>query len=130
MAAPKEIVTRYFDLVSRGDPGAVALFADDITWWVVPGSDMGGLYEGKAAVLGLFAKGVGLYSPTDPFRITVHELVSEGDTVAAQVVIEAKTAKGREYKNHYHFVFKVRDGQIRAVKEYVDTLYAHRVLFG
>jgi len=40
-----------------------------------------------------------------------------------------RTAKGREYRNHYHFVFKLRDGKIRAVKEYVDTQYAHQVLF-
>jgi ketosteroid isomerase-like protein len=90
---------------------------------------MAGLYEGKAAVLGLFAKGVGLYSPTDPFRVTVDELVAEADTVCAQVIIEAKTAKGRDYRNHYHFVFKLRDGLIRGVKEYVDTQYAHQVLF-
>jgi ketosteroid isomerase-like protein len=81
-------------------------------------------------VLGLFAKGIALYSTTDPFRVHVEELVAEAETVCAQVVIEARTAKGREYRNHYHFVFKVRDGKIRAVKEYVDTLYAHRVLFG
>lgn len=128
-AENKRVVKDYFDLVSRGDPGAVALFTDDITWWVVPGSDMAGLYEGRAAVLGLFAKGVGLYSPTDPFRVTVDELVAEAETVCAQVIIEAKTANGREYRNHYHFVFKLRDGMIRAVKEYVDTQYAHRVLF-
>jgi hypothetical protein len=129
-AENKRLVKDYFDCVSRGDPGALDFFSDDVNWWVVPGSDMGGLYEGKPAVLGLFAKGIALYSTTDPFRVQIDELVAEAETVCAQVVIEARTAKGGEYRNHYHFVFKVRDGKIRAVKEYVDTLYAHRVLFG
>jgi len=46
-----------------------------------------------------------------------------------QFVLSAKTAKGRDYRNHYHFVFKLKRGKIAAVKEYVDTKYAHDVLF-
>jgi uncharacterized protein len=126
----KRLVRDYFDRVSKGDPTALDALADDVTWWVPPGSDMAGLYEGKQAVLGLFGKGMTLYSQTDPMKVTVDELIAEADTVCAQVVIEAKTAKGKEYRNHYHFVFKIRDGKIRAVKEYVDTQYAHEVLFG
>jgi ketosteroid isomerase-like protein len=125
----KRLIEAYFRKVSGGDPTVPDTFADDVTWWVPPGSDMAGLYEGKAAVLEMFGKGVGLYSPTDPLEITVEELVAEGDRVCAQVVIEARTAKGRDYRNHYHFVFALRDGKIAAVKEYVDTRYAHDVLF-
>ena len=126
----KRVVKEYFERVSAGDPNALDALADDVAWWVPPGSDMAGLYEGKDAVIGLFMKGMTLYSQTDPMRVRVEELIGEADTVCAQVVIEAKTAKGREYRNHYHFVFKLRDGKIRAVKEYVDTQYAHDVLFG
>jgi hypothetical protein len=126
----KRLVKDYFERVGSGDPSALDVLSDDVNWWVPPGSDMAGLYEGKEAVIGLFMKGVGLYSQTDPMKIRVEELVAEADTVCAQVIIEAKTAKGREYRNHYHFVFKLRDGKIRAVKEYVDTQYAHDVLFG
>ena len=43
--------------------------------------------------------------------------------------IEATTAKGEPYRNHYHFAFRLRDAQIIAAKEYVDTLYAQRMLF-
>ena len=39
------------------------------------------------------------------------------------------TAKGADYRNFYHWAFRVRDGRICAVKEYVDTLYAQRTLF-
>src|SRR5204862_7006779 len=118
-----------FERVARGDPSVPDAFTDDITWWVPPGSDLAGLYEGKEAVLGLFARGIALYSAKDPFRVRVDELIAESDTVCAQVVIDARTAAGREYRNHYHFVFKLRDGKIRGVKEYVDTQYAHRMLF-
>ena len=128
-AENKRFVKEYFERVSSGDPSVLDALTDDVNWWVPPGSDMAGLYEGKEAVIGLFMKGTGLYSQTEPMKIRVEELVAEADTVCAQVIIEAKTAKGREYRNHYHFVFKLRDGKIRAVKEYVDTQYAHQVLF-
>ena len=125
----KAFVREYFARVSRGDQTLPDAFADDVTWWVPPGSDMAGTYEGKNAVLGLFAQGVSLYSHTEPFQVEVQELVAEGDVVCAQVVISATTAKGTPYRNHYHFAFTIRDGKIRAVKEYVDTQYAHRTLF-
>ena len=125
----KPLIEDYFAKVSAGDPSVPDFFADDVTWWVPPGSDMAGLYEGKAAVLEMFGKGFGLYSQTDPMTVTVEALVAEGDTVCAQVVIEAKTAKGRDYRNHYHFAFQLAGGRIRGVKEYVDTQYAHQVLF-
>ncbi len=126
----KRRIEEYFRKVQSGDPSTPDAFAEDIRWWVPPGSDMAGTYEGKAAVLAMFAKGVGLYSQTDPMRIHVETLVAEGEAVSAQVIIEAKTARGKDYRNHYHFAFVLRDGLIASVKEYVDTQYAHDVLFG
>jgi ketosteroid isomerase-like protein len=49
--------------------------------------------------------------------------------VAVQTVMTARTAKGAAYRNHYHWAFRVRGRRICAVKEYVDTLYAQRMLF-
>lgn len=128
-AESKAFVQDYFARVQRGDPTLPDAFADDATWWVPPGSDMAGLYEGKAGILELFGKGFGLYSQTDPVTVDVQELTAENDTVAAQVVITATTAKGKPYRNHYCFVFTIRNGKIQAVKEYVDTQYAHTTLF-
>jgi uncharacterized protein len=125
----KKLIESYFARISQGDPTLPEMFHDDIVWWVPPGSDMAGTYQGKAAVLEMMGKGMGLYSHTDPMTIHVEELVAEGDTVCAQFVLAAKTAKGRDYRNHYHFVFKLRGEKIVLVKEYVDTRYAHETLF-
>lgn len=126
----KTTVRGYFEAVNKGDSAkVVGTFADDCVWWVPPGSDMAGTYKGKGAVLELFGKGVSLYDPTTPLAVEIQDLVAEGDRVAAQVIISAKTAKGKPYKNHYHFAFKLRDGQFVEVKEYVDTAYAHNTLF-
>jgi uncharacterized protein len=123
----KALVQRYFDAMRTGSPALADLLADDVTWWVPPSSPLGGLHEGRAKVLALMAQGVGLYD--GPLAITIESLIAEGDRAAVQVVIDGRTAKGEPYHNFYHFAFRVRDGKIRAVREYVDTLYAQQKLF-
>ena len=73
------------------------------------------------------AEGVKLYD--GPLAVTLESLIAEGDQAAVQLVIDGRTAKGEPYHNFYHFAFRVRDGKICAVREYVDTLYAQRKLF-
>ena len=127
--ANKQVVRRYLRAMSSGDAALAELLTDDVTWWVPPSSPLGGLREGKPAVLGLIASGGALYDASEPFGIEVEAMLAEGEWVAVQLVLSARTAKGRPYRNFYHFAFRIRDGRICAVKEYVDTLYAQRALF-
>ena len=127
--ANKAVIRDYFERVQRGDPAVADLIADDASWWVPPASPLGGVYEGKARVLELMGSGVDLYDPAVPMQIQVEEMVAEGEWVCVQLVIEAATASGEPYRNHYHFAFRLRDGKIIIAKEYVDTLYAQRMLF-
>ncbi|MGE4651604.1 MAG: nuclear transport factor 2 family protein [Myxococcota bacterium] len=127
--ANKSVIRDYFERVQRGDPAVADLIADDASWWVPPASPLGGVYEGKARVLELMGSGVDLYDPAVPLQIQVEEMVAEGEWVCVQLVIEAATARGEPYRNHYHFAFRLRDAKIVVAKEYVDTLYAQRMLF-
>ncbi|MFI5321460.1 MAG: nuclear transport factor 2 family protein [Myxococcota bacterium] len=127
--ANKALVQRYLRAMSSGDPALPDLLTDDVTWWVPPSSPLGGLEQGKPAVLALMASGVGLYDMSVPFQIEIEAMVADAEWVAVQLVMSARTARGEAYRNHYHFAFRVRGGRICAVKEYVDTLYAQRLLF-
>lgn len=125
----KQLIEDYFRSVSSGDNARVAeILADDVVWWVPQSSPMAGTYEGKEAVFALFASGVDLYAP-EPMQINVAGMVADETKVAAEVEITAKTAKGAPYLNQYHFLFEIGGGQIKLVKEYVDTLYAQKTLF-
>jgi ketosteroid isomerase-like protein len=127
--ANKKIIRDYFDAVGSGaSDKVVAAFADDVVWWVPPSSPMAGTYRGKDAVLGMFAQGVSLDAP-EPMKIEILGMVADESKVAAEIHITAKTAKGAEYSNFYHFLFELDGGKIKGVKEYVDTLYAQRTLF-
>jgi ketosteroid isomerase-like protein len=125
----KAVIGRYFDAIRAGSPDLPELLCDDVTWWVPEASSLGGLHEGKAAVLGLIQRGALLYDTSVPMQVVVDRLVAEGDRVCAEVSITARTAGGDDYRNQYHFAFGIRDGRIAEVREYVDTLYAERKLF-
>ena len=51
-------------------------------------------------------------------------MVAEGDIVAAEVQMNAKTTKGLDYQNQYVFLFTFRDGKITEFREHLDTRYA------
>ena len=123
----KELVLEYFRRMQAGEAAVAELLADDVTWWVPESSELGGTHRGKAAVLALMGKGAELYQL--PLKLEIEEMVAERDWVCVQLVVEAKTAAGSPYRNDYHFAFRVRDGRIAAVREYVDTKYASELLF-
>ncbi len=125
----KALVRRFFEAMAKGDPALPSLLSEDVRWWVPPSSPLGGTQEGRERVLAFMQSGISLYDTGVPFEIEIEQIVGEGEWVAVQLVMRARTARGADYRNHYHFAFRVRDGRICHVKEYVDTLYAQRLLF-
>jgi ketosteroid isomerase-like protein len=55
-------------------------------------------------------------------------LPADGDTVALEWRVHARTPDGADYRNAYCGVFVIRDGRIAAVREYLDTQYAAQTL--
>lgn len=122
----KQIVTRFLELFSSGAvTETMAMMTDDATWWVAGTMPISGTYD-KAAFTHLLS-GV-LETCTGPIQITPRTFTVEGDRVALEAESYTQTRNGRIYNNLYHFVFKLRDGKIAAVKEYLDTMHANAVL--
>ncbi len=126
----KAIVRAYFEALRTGDAGLADLLADDVSWWVPPGSDYAGTHEGKTAVLSFLGGGVGYYAEDEPMVVEIQSIIAEGGQVACEFTLEATTASGKAYKNHYHFAFEIEGGRIRRVREYLDTHYAHQAFHG
>jgi ketosteroid isomerase-like protein len=129
--ANKALVRRYFDAVHAGDIDTItALLHDDVTFWVPPSLPDGVEFRGKAMVLQLFTESVALYDSAAGLSVTVHSLTADEDRVAAELVIRGRAAaSGEDYENWYHFLFRIRDGRIVAIREHLDSLYAFRTLF-
>jgi uncharacterized protein len=119
---------RFFESFSTSDlDGALALMTDDATWRI-PGkkelTPTAGVYT-KERIGRLFRRM--LDNLSNGLRMSVVSSVAEGDRVALEVTSSGDLKNGRLYRQEYHFLMEFRDGQICAVREYLDTQHAHDV---
>jgi ketosteroid isomerase-like protein len=117
----KEIVRRAIAALSRGDmEGFLADAADDVTLSV-----MGNLFppiQGKQKVLkGLRNSLVARLEGGGAIAMMMENLIAEGDYVAEQARGKARTKDGKDYNNTYCRVWRITDGKVRSIHEYLDT---------
>ena len=125
----KAVVRAYFERAMAGDPNLAELFADDVSWWVPPGSPMGGTYRGKAAVLEMLGRAFALYD-VPSMKIELPLLVAEGPHVCVLFHLESRTARGTQHASDYLALFEIERGRIRSVREFLDTQKVREVVFG
>ena len=124
----RQLLTEAFAALETGDPGKfLPLFAPDISWTVMGTSawskKASGLAEVERELMGpLFARFTG------PYRNIPELVLADGDRVVVLARGEAPTVHGTTYANNYCFIFRLRDGQIVDVREYMDTKLADAVL--
>jgi ketosteroid isomerase-like protein len=126
----KQLAAEFFARLTANDPtGALALVADDATWWI-PGK------PGALPAAGVHTKqGITRIIQTmveqlkGGLRMTVKSAIAEGDRVALEVESYGELRNGRVYNQEYHVLMTIRDGKIDAVREYLDTQHAFAVWF-
>ncbi|TVZ05945.1 hypothetical protein EAS64_00255 [Trebonia kvetii] len=57
-------------------------------------------------------------------------VAAESDVVVVEHRLSATLPNGRPYVNDYCFVYEVRDGKVRAIREYMDTRGGWAQVFG
>ena len=126
----KQLMERYVAALAAGDADAVRdFFADDATWWLVGDLPISGTWDGRDAIMDEFlATAMAHYEPGS-VSLEVTGMLADGDQVTLEWTSRARTAGGEPYENFCIGVFTVRDRRIVAVREYMDTYYAHRVAF-
>ncbi|HTJ64863.1 MAG TPA: nuclear transport factor 2 family protein [Alphaproteobacteria bacterium] len=127
----KALVRAFFALMNSGDPvkmaRAVDLLADDATYWIPGDWPNAGTFD-KAALAKMVEVATDIFS--GPLEIDIHGVTAEGERVAVEMESHGTFKDGRPYNNTYHWLFVVRDGRIRNIKEYTDTAYANRAYYG
>jgi ketosteroid isomerase-like protein len=128
----RAVVRDYLASLQKGDIDALrASFTPDATWSLRGDLPVSGTWTGPTEILdGFLAAMVDRLDTSKPFTQEVRGIVADGDTVVAEWTSRATTRDGHPYENDYAVVFVVRDGKVAAVREYFDTGYARRVLFG
>jgi ketosteroid isomerase-like protein len=126
----KEIVRRAIAAISRGDlEGFMGDAADDVTLSVM-GTKFPPI-QGKQKVLkGLRNALVARLENGGAIAMTIEHLIAEGDYVAEQSHGKARTKDGKDYNNTYCRVWRITDGKIRAMQEYLDTELVRKCLLG
>jgi ketosteroid isomerase-like protein len=124
----KAIVRTFFAAANEGDLArGLELLADDVTWTNIGTTRFSGTYRGKQAVVeDLLACVFGRLE--GGIRSTIDNVVAEGEFVVVQSRGQATTLDGDAYDNTYCHVFRLREGRIVAVTEYMDTELASRLL--
>ncbi|WP_457336775.1 nuclear transport factor 2 family protein [Rhizobacter sp. P5_C2] len=124
----RQLIERIFAQLAQGNGRALVDAMDDDFCWTLAGSSAwSGTWRGKQAVreqllAPLFAQFEGTYTNT------AERVIADGEHVAVQCRGHVSTKAGQRYDNHYCFVFRVVDGRLKEVVEYLDTALVDAVL--
>ncbi len=130
--ANKAVVRRYFKAIEEADYETIEkLLADEVRFWLPPSVPDGIEFQGRHDIMRNIRESIaGLYDVSVGLHPEIQHLTAEDDRVAAELVIRGRSkASRKDYENHYHFLFVIRDGKIAEFHEHLDTLYAFRALF-
>jgi hypothetical protein len=130
-AENEKVALSFLESLSAGKiDAALALIADDVDWWLAGEPEQFALAGSKnrtqfAEMLSMIEAGM-----PNGIRLTITGVTAEGDRVAVEMNADGVPATGKEYHNQYHDLLVVRDGQIHAGREYLDTAHAQEVIVG
>lgn len=128
--AQEQFVLDFFDALSSGDLERLRPFLTPDSVWKpmvrdIPGA---GEYHGQDIIDVFLAPVRGMFKPGDP-KVHVGALISDGDIVAVESTSTGETQDGKIYDNSYAWVFRLKDGKLDRLHEYMDSHYVAR-LFG
>ena len=83
------------------------------------------MWTGPGGIIdGFFPQIFGRLDPEVPVVQDVHRIIADGEYAVAEWTTHARTRDGRFYDSDYAGVFRVVDGHLAGVTEYLDTAYA------
>lgn len=128
--ANEQLALDFFAALSTGDLEKLRPFLDENSVWEpmvkdIPGA---GSYKGAAIIDEFLGPVRGMFAAGDP-KVHPQTLFSDGDHVAVESYSDGKLQDGRPYYNRYSWVFRMNNGKIGSLHEYMDSHYVAR-LFG
>jgi uncharacterized protein len=117
----KQVMQQVFDELAKGNSQAlVDVLADDVDWHVTGTTKFSRTYHGKASLMNDLV--VPLFSLfADQYTNTADCFIADDKYVVVECRGKATTKTGRPYNNKYCFVFRMEDGKVKEVTEYMDT---------
>lgn len=128
--ANEQLVLDFFEVLSSGDLEKLRPFFHDASVWLpmVTAIAGAGAHVGMGIIDDFLAPVRGMFEPGDP-KVHPTAIFSDGDIVGVESRSTGKTQDGKVYDNLYAWVFRVSDGKIDRIHEYMDSHYVAK-LFG
>ena len=129
-AENKALLQSIFAELAKGNPRPfVDAMADDFAWTVTGTTAWSKTYQGKKVVVEELLGT--LRVRLEPPIVTVGQrFIADGEFVAVEARGKNRTREGVPYENKYCFVFRVADGKLRELTEYLDTELVQRAFGG
>jgi uncharacterized protein len=126
----KEVVLNYMEVLNTGDMEALrGFFLPDAIWTLAGDLPLSRSWHGPEQILDEFIPAMFARLVPETVELEFEGLIAEGQRVFAEWNTRAQTRSGHSYDQHCLAVFTIRDGRIAEVREYLDTLHAHRAVF-
>ena len=105
----------------------LAALAPDASWTEAEGFPYAGTYVGAEAIIaGVFHR---LGTEWIGYKAEVHTFMEDGDKVAAFGVYSGTyKATGKSMRAEFAHYYVLKDGKIKSMKQYVDTLVVSKAL--
>ena len=119
IAENKEVVRRMGE--AKGLEPMLATMSDDVRWTIIGKTKFSHVMNGKQEIIDKLLKPI--FAEMEGMGLNhVDNIIAEGDYVVVQQhATGRKTKTGNDYNNTYCLVFKVLDGKIKEITEYLDT---------
>ena len=120
-AENKELIRSMFAELSKGNGQAfLDAMADNIRLTIIGSTKFSATFNGKQELVNK------LLTPLSSqleggLTITPDNFIAEGDYVAMQARGNSRTKSGGTYNNTYCQVFRIANGKVQEVTEYLDT---------
>ncbi len=117
----KEIIRTMFAELSKGNAEAfLGTLADDVRFTLIGSTKFSGVFNGKQEFIEKVLAPLGAQLEGG-IVMHVDNLIAEGDLVVMQGRGESTTKAGQAYNNTYAQVFRLANGKVQEVTEYLDT---------
>lgn len=128
--ANAELSLRFVEAAQTGNAEVVAecLTEDYVQIFPRPGiPGMPAGIDGRSQIVEFLSMLPAIYEPGS-LHIDVENVVAQGPMVVIQFRMNATTAAGEPYENHYVQILECHEGKVTKSWEYCDTLYAAQKL--
>ena len=123
----RQLMKMIFEGLAVGDSALFrASMADDFRVVVMGQSSWSGAVEGREALRRYFEYVRACFR--EQGRTISERFIADGDVVAVEARGDNCSTKGERYDNHYCLVFRIKNGKIAEMREYMDTAFCERVL--